>query len=74
MIKQYFEEDLQILMNCFDLGFHQVCLSLVTLFKSLPQNLKRLANARVDSMDQMIVAQQRAGKSILRHASRLDSK
>jgi len=60
MTKQYFEEDLSILVNCTDLGFHQ--------------NLKRLANARVDSMEQMINAQQRASKSILRHASRLDSK
>merc|ERR1719391_433365 len=60
MTKQYFEEDLQIMVNCTDLGFHQ--------------NLKRLASARVDSMEQMINAQQRASKSILRHASRLDSK
>merc|ERR1711971_431315 len=60
MTKQYFEEDMPILVNCADLGFHQ--------------NLKRLANARVDSMEQMINAQQRASKSIIRHASRLDSK
>merc|ERR1711962_968188 len=40
-IEHYFTEDLNDIINCFDLGFHQ--------------NLRKLAKARMSSMDQIIL-------------------